>query len=126
MEETHSLDLPKPDADLPKPDAVVRPSPPKKAPTQRTQQEFWRQEVQSRPIENRLAYIESHFPGSYGCGFEEGIFYPLPAEDAGILQSLWEETYREIFGRRASPDKDGPAAKWRATSPGGLPEPPHR
>jgi hypothetical protein len=74
------------------------------------QQEFWQKEVRSRPLASRLAYIESHFPGSYGCGWEEGIFYALPAEDAQILQALWEETYLEVYGRNPSPD-DGPARR---------------
>jgi hypothetical protein len=64
------------------------------------QQEFWRSQVRSLPLHRRLAYIESHFPGSYGCGWEEGIFYRLPTEDASILQSLWTETYVQVFGKR--------------------------
>jgi hypothetical protein len=68
---------------------------------------FWRKEVESRPLEARLAYIESQFPGSYGCGFEEDIFYPLPIEDKEILQGLWDETYLKIFGKPPGPH-EGP------------------
>jgi len=75
-----------------------------------TQQEFWRGEVERLPLASRLAYIENQFPGSYGCGWDEGTFYPIPQEDAAILQALWEETFVALHGK--APDRGaGPWAK---------------
>ena len=72
-----------------------------------TQEQFWRKQVESRPLADRLAHICTHFAGSHGCGWEEGIFYPLPAEDGRILRQLWRETYLEIFGHLPT-DGEGP------------------
>ena len=73
------------------------------------QERFWRNQTQKIALERRLAYIESHFPGSYACGWEQDIFYPLPHEDTLILQRLWVETYMQVFGRAPHPH-EGPGS----------------